>query len=79
MKNYGRWMKTTGGVWLFLLAMASDGGMLGLLPICLLAGLAMAMIAGGVLLSRPVRRHAAAKVRFYGKSSRAAPGLRQAG
>lgn len=56
MKKHGQRMEIIGMLALFLLAMASDGGKLGLLPLFLLAGLSIGLILLGDLFTRPRRK-----------------------
>ena len=68
MKKHGKRMELIGMLALFVLAMASDGGQIGLLPLFLLAGLSIGLILVGDMFTRPrrkyrnVRRQAAATV-----------------
>ena len=68
MKKHGKRMELIGMLALFVLAMASDGGQIGVLPLVLLAGLSIGLILLGDMFTRPrrkvrtVRRQAAAPV-----------------
>ncbi len=65
MKKHGKRMELIGALALFALAMASDGGNIGLLPLALLAALSVGLILLGDMFTRPrrkyrnVQRHAA--------------------
>lgn len=57
MKKHGKRMELIGMLALFVLAMASDGGQIGLLPLFLLAGLSIGLILVGDMFTRPRRKH----------------------
>ena len=57
MKKHGKRMEQIGLLALFVLAMASDGGKIGLLPLCLLAGLSIGLILQGDMFTRPRRKY----------------------
>ncbi len=69
MKKHGYRMMGLGMLALFLLAMASDGGNLGMVPLTLLASLSIGLILLGDMFTRPRRkyrnaaRHVSAPVR----------------
>ena len=50
MKKHGQRMELAGGLSLLWLAMASDGGSIGVLPLLVLAGLSVGLILLGVIL-----------------------------
>jgi hypothetical protein len=56
MKKHGKRMEAIGMLALFALAMASDGGNIGLLPLALLAGLSVGLILVGDMFTRPRRK-----------------------
>ena len=56
MKKHGKRMELIGMLALFVLAMASDGGNIGLLPLFLLAGLSVGLILLGDMFTRPRRK-----------------------
>ena len=56
MKKHGKRMELIGMLALFVLAMASDGGNIGLLPLALLAGLSVGLILVGDMFTRPRRK-----------------------
>ena len=56
MKKHGKRMEAIGMLALFALAMASDGGNIGLLPLVLLAGLSVGLILLGDMFTRPRRK-----------------------
>ena len=57
MKKHGKRMELIGALALFALAMASDGGNIGLLPLVLLAGLSVGLILLGDMFTRPRRKY----------------------
>ena len=57
MKKHGKRMELIGALALFVLAMASDGGNIGLLPLVLLAGLSVGLILLGDMFTRPRRKY----------------------
>ena len=57
MKKHGKRMELIGMLALFVLAMASDGGQIGLLPLFLLAGLSIGLILLGDMFTRPRRKY----------------------
>ena len=57
MKKHGKRMEAIGMLALFALAMASDGGNIGLLPLALLAGLSVGLILVGDMFTRPRRKY----------------------
>ena len=57
MKKHGKRMELIGMLALFALAMASDGGNIGLLPLVLLAGLSVGLILLGDMFTRPRRKY----------------------
>jgi hypothetical protein len=57
MKKHGKRMELIGMLALFVLAMASDGGKIGLLPLFLLAGLSIGLILLGDMFTRPRRKY----------------------
>ena len=57
MKKHGKRMELIGMLALFALAMASDGGNIGLLPLALLAGLSVGLILVGDMFTRPRRKY----------------------
>ena len=57
MKKHGKRMELIGMLALFALAMASDGGKIGLLPLFLLAGLSVGLILLGDMFTRPRRKY----------------------
>ena len=57
MKKHGKRMEGIGLLALFVLAMASDGGNIGLLPLVLLAGLSVGLILLGDMFTRPRRKY----------------------
>ena len=57
MKKHGKRMEAIGMLALFALAMASDGGSIGLLPLALLAGLSVGLILLGDMFTRPRRKY----------------------
>ncbi|MBR5537263.1 MAG: hypothetical protein IKU58_05135 [Clostridia bacterium] len=57
MKKHGKRMELIGALALFALAMASDGGNIGLLPLALLAGLSVGLILLGDMFTRPRRKY----------------------
>ena len=57
MKKHGKRMELIGMLALFALAMASDGGNIGLLPLVLLAGLSVGRILLGDMFTRPRRKY----------------------
>ena len=59
MKKHGKRMEGIGLLALFVLAMASDGGNIGLLPLFLLAGLSVGLILLGDMFTRPRRKYRA--------------------
>ena len=56
MKKHGKRMELIGMLALFALAMASDGGNIGLLPLFVLAGLSIGLILVGDMFTRPRRK-----------------------
>ena len=56
MKKHGKRMELIGLLALFALAMASDGGNIGLLPLFVLAGLSIGLILVGDMFTRPRRK-----------------------
>ena len=60
MKKHGKRMELIGMLALFALAMASDGGNIGLLPLVLLAGLSVGLILLGDMFTRPRRKYRSA-------------------
>ena len=61
MKKHGKRMELIGMLALFVLAMASDGGKIGLLPLFLLAGLSIGLILVGDMFTRPRRKYRGVK------------------
>ena len=57
MKKHGKRMELIGMLALFVLAMASDGGNIGLLPLFLLTGLSVGLILLGDMFTRPRRKY----------------------
>ena len=57
MKKHGQRMEVIGMLALFARAMASDGGVIGLLPLVLLSALSVGVILLGNLFTRPRRKH----------------------
>ena len=57
MKKHGKRMELIGLLALFALAMASDGGNIGLLPLFVLAGLSIGLILVGDMFTRPRRKY----------------------
>ncbi len=57
MKKHGQRMMGLGMLALLLLAMASDAGHLGLVPLSLLAAFNVALILVGDMFTRPRRKH----------------------
>ena len=57
MKKHGKRMELIGLLALFALAMASDGGNIGLLPLFVLAGLPIGLILVGDMFTRPRRKY----------------------
>ena len=57
MKKHGKRMEGIGLLALFVLAMASDSGNIGLLPLFLLTGLSVGLILVGDMFTRPRRKH----------------------
>ena len=56
MKKHGKRMEAIGMLVLFALAMASDGGTIGILPLALLAALSVGLILVGDMFTRPRRK-----------------------
>lgn len=56
MKKHGKRMEAIGMLALFALAMASDGGTIGILPLALLAALSVGLILVGDMFTRPRRK-----------------------
>ena len=57
MKKHGKRMERIGMLALFILAMASDGGNIGLLPLVLLGSLSIGLILLGDMFTRPRRKY----------------------
>ena len=57
MKKHGKRMELIGLLALFALAMASDGGNIGLLPLFVLASLSIGLILVGDMFTRPRRKY----------------------
>ena len=57
MKKHGKRMELIGMLALFALAMASDGGNIGILPLFLLGSLSIGLILLGDMFTRPRRKH----------------------
>ncbi len=57
MKKHGERMELIGALALLLLAMASDGGNIGLPLLFMLGGLSVGMILLGDMFTRPRRKH----------------------
>ena len=57
MKKHGKRMELIGMLALFALAMASDGGNIGLLPLVLLGSLSIGLILLGDMFTRPRRKY----------------------
>ena len=57
MKKHGKRMEAIGMLALFALAMASDGGKIGVLPLVVLAGLSVGLILLGDMFTRPRRKY----------------------
>ena len=61
MKKHGKRMEAIGMLALFALAMASDGGKIGVLPLVVLAGLSVGLILLGDMFTRPRRKYRSAR------------------
>ena len=57
MKKHGKRMELIGMLALFALAMASDGGNIGILPLFLLGSLSIGLILLGDMFTRPRRKY----------------------
>lgn len=57
MKKHGKRMELIGMLALFVLAMASDGGNIGLLPLFVLGSLSIGLILLGDMFTRPRRKY----------------------
>lgn len=57
MKKHGKRMELIGMLALFVLAMASDGGNISLLPLVLLGSLSIGLILLGDMFTRPRRKY----------------------
>lgn len=61
MKKHGQRMELAGGLSLLWLAMASDGGSIGVLPLLVLAGLSVGLILLGDMFTRPRKKSSTAR------------------
>lgn len=61
MKKHGKRMERIGMLALFALAMASDGGKIGILPLFLLGSLSIGLILLGDMFTRPRRKYRGVK------------------
>lgn len=61
MKKHGQRMELIGMLALLLLAMASDGGVLGIVPLLVLASLSIGLILLGDMFTRPRKKRPAAR------------------
>ena len=61
MKKHGKRMELIGMLALFVLAMASDGGNIGILPLFLLGSLSIGLILLGDMFTRPRRKYRSIK------------------
>ena len=57
MKKHGKRMELIGMLALFALAMASDGGNIGILPLFVLGSLSIGLILLGDMFTRPRRKY----------------------
>ena len=57
MKKHGKRMELIGMLALFALAMSSDGGNIGILPLFLLGSLSIGLILLGDMFTRPRRKY----------------------
>ena len=69
MKKHGQRMELAGGLSLLWLAMASDGGSIGVLPLLVLAGLSVGLILLGDMFTRPRRKYRTARRQAAGSLS----------